>query len=200
MNKEKISTKKLALSGILVAISTILGTFSIPFLGAKISPVQHFINVLAAVTIGPVYGVGTAFVTSLLRNILGTGSLLAFPGSMIGAFLDGFIYSKFNKVEGALIGEIIGTGILGAIVAFPIASIILGKDVALFFYVVPFSLSSLFGGIIAYILIKIHSVRILLKKIRQAYKVLTYLSTLEYYKINLIFVPILEREKICKLI
>ncbi|ATD55829.1 energy coupling factor transporter S component ThiW [Clostridium chauvoei] len=165
MNKEKNLTKRLALSGIFIAIATVLGTFSIPFFGAKISPIQHFINVLASVTLGPLYGGGCAFITSLLRNILGTGSLLAFPGSMIGAFLAGFIYNKVNKVEGALIGEVIGTGILGAIVAFPIASMILGKEVALFFYVTPFSLSSIFGGLIAYILIKVPAIKkILLEK------------------------------------
>ena len=39
---------------------------------------------------------GMAFVTSLLRNLMGTGTLLAFPGSMCGAFLCGILY-KYGK-------------------------------------------------------------------------------------------------------
>ena len=95
-NKEK-TTQKIVLSGILIAIATVLGTFSIPVLGAKASPVQHFVNVIAGITLGPVYGASCAFISSLLRNILGTGSLLAFPGSMVGVFLASILYRKFKK-------------------------------------------------------------------------------------------------------
>ncbi|MGL4109182.1 energy coupling factor transporter S component ThiW [Clostridium sp. LP20] len=158
MNKKDISYK-LAISGILIAIATIFGTFSIPIFGAKMSPVQHFVNVVAAVVLGPIYAVGNAFVSSFLRNILGTGSLLAFPGSMIGALLAGLAYQKFKKIEIAVLGEIIGTGLLGALVAYPIAKLVLGKEVALFVYIVPFSISCIGGAIIAYILLKVPSIR-----------------------------------------
>ena len=141
-NKEK-TTQKVVLSGILIAIATVLGTFSIPVLGAKASPVQHFVNVIAGITLGPVYGVACAFVAALLRNILGTGSLLAFPGSMVGVFLASILYRKFKKIEVAVVGEVIGTGIIGALLAYPIAAILLGKEVALFVYIAPFSLSSI---------------------------------------------------------
>lgn len=146
---------KLALSGIFIAIATIFGTFAIPVFGAKMSPVQHFVNVVAGVTLGPGFAVGNAFVASFIRNILGTGSLLAFPGSMIGAFLAGLAYKKFKKVEFALVGEVIGTGILGALAAYPIATLLLGKEVALFIYIAPFSISCIGGSIIAYIFLKI---------------------------------------------
>ena len=141
-NKEK-TTQKIVLSGILIAIATVLGTFSIPVLGAKASPVQHFVNVIAGITLGPVYGVACAFVAALLRNILGTGSLLAFPGSMVGVFLAALLYKKFKKIELAVIGEVIGTGIIGALLAYPVATVLLGKEVALFVYVIPFSLLAL---------------------------------------------------------
>ena len=140
LSKNKSRTKKLVISGILIAISTILGTFSIPLLGAKVAPIQHLVNVIAAVILGPVYGVGCAFVSSLLRNILGTGSLLAFPGSMVGVFLSGLLYKKFKKIEVAVIGEVIGTGIIGALLAYPLAAFVLGREVAMFVYIVPFSL------------------------------------------------------------
>ena len=83
------TTKKIVLSGILIAIATVLGTFSIPILGAKASPIQHFVNVIAGVSLGPIYGVACAFISALIRNILATGSILAFPGSMVGVFFAG---------------------------------------------------------------------------------------------------------------
>ena len=158
------ATRKLVLSGILIAIATVLGTFSIPILGAKASPIQHLINVISGVTLGPVYGLLCAFVSSLLRNILGTGSILAFPGSMVGVLLAGLLYKKFKKVELAVIGEVVGTGIIGALLAYPLAAFVLGREVALFVYIVPFSLSSIIGSIIAYIILKIKVVREFLLK------------------------------------
>lgn len=159
LTKSKDTTRKLVISGILIALATILGTFSIPILGAKAAPIQHLINVIAAVTLGPVYGVSCAFVSSLLRNILGVGSILAFPGSMVGVFLAAILYKKFKKLEIAVVGEVIGTGIIGALLAYPLAAFVLGEEVALFVYIIPFSLSSIVGSVIAYIILKINAVR-----------------------------------------
>ncbi len=161
--KTKI-TKKLALSSMLIAVATILGTFSIPILGAKASPIQHLLNVIAAVTLGPSYALFTAFGASLLRNMLGTGSLLAFPGSMVGAFLAGILYKRFRKIEVAVVGEVIGTGIIGALLAYPLATLVLGKEVAIFAYLIPFSLSSLVGSLVVYLVLQIKTIRFLLKQ------------------------------------
>ncbi len=158
------TTKKIGLSGILIAIATVLGTFSIPILGAKASPIQHFVNVIAGVSLGPIYGVACAFISALIRNILATGSILAFPGSMVGVFFAGILYKKFKKIEFAVIGEVIGTGIIGAMLAYPLAAFVLGKEVALFVYIVPFSISAILGSIMAYILLKIKVIREFLVK------------------------------------
>ena len=72
------SVRKLTISGLLVAVAVVGSLFSIPVLGAKCSPVQHMVNVLGAVLLGPWYAVGMAFAASLIRNLLGLGSLLAF--------------------------------------------------------------------------------------------------------------------------
>lgn len=157
--QEKSKAQKIALSGVLIGISVIFGTFSIPIGVAKISPIQHFVNVVGAITLGPVYALLNAFVTSLIRNIMGTGSLLAFPGSMVGALLAGIFYKKFRKPITAVIGEVIGTGILGALLAYPIASILLGKEVALFVYIIPFAMSCSAGAAIAYFFLKIPIIR-----------------------------------------
>ena len=157
--EEKSKAQKIALSGVLIGISVIFGTFSIPIGVAKISPVQHFVNVVGAITLGPIYALLNAFVTSLIRNIMGTGSLLAFPGSMIGALIAGILYKKFRKPIIAVIGEVIGTGILGALLAYPIAAILLGKEGALFVYIIPFTMSCSAGAVIAYFFVKIPVIR-----------------------------------------
>lgn len=148
------NVKKLALSGIFVAIGVVCSPFNIPFGVAKVFPVQHLINVLGGVLLGPLYAVAMAFVTSLLRVMMGTGSLLAFPGSMCGALLCGLLY-KFTKKEGfAFAGEVFGTGVIGAVLAFPIATLFLSKKVALFTFVIPFGLSSLVGAILSLVFLR----------------------------------------------
>ena len=151
-----MQTRKLTLSALLIAIGTVTGNLIyIPVGIAKCFPIQHTINVLSAVILGPWYGVANAFIISLLRNFLGTGSPMAFPGSMVGAFLAGIVYKKFSKKIYAVLGEVFGTGILGALIAFPIAKFLLGKDIAAFFFVIPFLVSTVGGSIIGYILLKI---------------------------------------------
>ena len=92
--KQNNTTKKLALAGVLTALAIVGSFISVPVAGSKCAPVQHMVNILAAVTLGPAWGVGIAFCASLLRNLLGLGSLMAFPGSMVGALCCGLVYKK----------------------------------------------------------------------------------------------------------
>ncbi|MGE4548368.1 MAG: energy coupling factor transporter S component ThiW [Intestinibacillus sp.] len=147
------AVKRLVLAGILVAVSVVGGMFSIPVGAAKIMPVQHMVNVLGGVLLGPGYAVSMAFVTSLIRNLLGTGTLLAFPGSMIGALLCGLLYKGTHKLIMAYVGEVAGTGILGAIAAWPIAALLLGKDAAAFTFVIPFLMSTAVGAAVSVIVL-----------------------------------------------
>lgn len=152
----KVNIKKLALAGMLTALGVSLSTFSIPIGASKCFPIQHLLNVLAGVFLGPGYAVGFAFCTSLFRNLIGTGSLLAFPGSMVGAFCCGILYKYTRKISLALAGEVIGTGVLGSILCFPIAKLLLGNsEAAIFTYVLPFFISTLGGSLIAALLLGI---------------------------------------------
>lgn len=149
-------TKRLTMAAMFVAIGVILGNVVyIPVGVSKCFPIQHAINVMSAVILGPGYGVLIAFVISLLRNILGTGSLLAFPGSMIGALLAGLAYKYTKNKYITSIAEVFGTGVLGGLIAFPVAKYFMGKEVAIFFFVYPFILSSIGGSLIAIIILKV---------------------------------------------
>ena len=147
-----LSTKKLALAGMLCALAVVGSVFSFPIFGSKCAPVQHMVNILCAVLLGPWYGVAVAFVASLLRNLLGLGSLMAFPGSMCGALLCGILYHKTKNLLATLAGEVFGTGIIGGLLAWPVAVFLMGKaagDIAFYAYIVPFLVSTVGGSIIA---------------------------------------------------
>ena len=83
---------------------------------------------------------------------------------MVGVFLAGIVYKRFKKIELAVVGEVVGTGIIGALLAYPVAAVLLGREVALFVYIVPFSLSSIIGSVIAYIILKIKVIKEFLLK------------------------------------
>ena len=153
---EKISVKKLALAGMFCALCVVGSVFSFPMFGSKCAPVQHMVNVLCAVLLGPWWGVGVAFVASLLRNLLGLGSLMAFPGSMFGALLCGIVYWKTKNILATLVGEVFGTSVLGGLCAYPVAIFLMGKsagDIAFYAYIVPFLISTAVGSIIAGVLV-----------------------------------------------
>ena len=156
-------TRKLTLAGILVAAAVLGGVFSFPVLGSRCAPMQHLVNILAAVFLGPLWGVGVAFSASVLRNIAGLGSLMAFPGSMIGALLCGLAYHYTKRLELTCIAEALGTGILGALAAYPVAAFLMGLNPASYtVYIVPFLISTGAGSILAYLVL-----RFLLPRIRR---------------------------------
>jgi energy coupling factor transporter S component ThiW len=149
-------TKKLAIAGVLIAATVVLSPFSIPVGVARAFPIQHMINVIGAVLLGPIYAVIMAFASSAIRNMLGTGTLLAFPGSMVGALLAGLAAKYYReKLLFICAAELTGTGLIGALIAYPVAAFILGREVAVFTFVIPFSASSLAGAVIAFLFLTV---------------------------------------------
>lgn len=150
-----MQTRKLTSAALLVAIGTLSAhLIYIPAGVSKCFPVQHAINVMGAVLLGPDYAVAIGFLIASLRNMLGTGSLLAFPGSMIGALVAGLAYKKFATIPAAMTGEIFGTGIIGGFVAWIMATLLLGAKSAAWFFIPPFLVSTIGGSIIAGLLLK----------------------------------------------
>ena len=98
--------------------------------------------------------VAIGFIIACLRNMLGTGSLLAFPGSMIGAALAGLAYSRYKTLPAAMAGEIFGTGIIGGFVAWIMATLLLGSKAVAWFFIPPFLVSTIGGSVIACLLLK----------------------------------------------
>lgn len=152
----RTATKKLAIAGILCALAVVGSLFSFPVFGSKCAPVQHMVNILCAVFLGPWYGVGVAFGASLIRNLLGLGSLMAFPGSMCGALLCGLVFWRSRSLPAALMAEVLGTGLIGGLAAYPVAIAFMGTDaaaVAFYAYIIPFLISTVAGSILAGVLV-----------------------------------------------
>lgn len=67
--------------------------------------------------------------------------------------LAGLLYKYLKKLPFAYIGELFGTSVIGGMLSYPIAALILGNSkAALFTFVVPFFVSSAGGTIIAIII------------------------------------------------
>ena len=149
-------TKKLCVAGVFVAVAVVGSLFGVPVFGSKCAPIQHMVNILCAVMLGPFYGVGVAFCASVIRNLLGLGSLMAFPGSMLGALLCGLAFWKSRNIPLTLIAEVFGTGILGGLCAYPIALAFMGMqagEIAFYAYIIPFLISTVGGAVISAVLL-----------------------------------------------
>lgn len=148
----RINVKKLSVAGVFCAVAVVGSLLSVPVFGSKCAPVQHMVNIFCAVFLGPGYGLGVAFAASLLRNIFGLGSVLAFPGSIFGALLCGIVYRKTKNLPLTLVSEVFGTAILGGLCAYPIAILFLGQsagELAFYAYIVPFLISTAAGAILS---------------------------------------------------
>ena len=149
-------TRKVAYAVVLVAIGVALAPYtSFPIGIAKVNPTQHFINVIGAVVLGPWWAVMVAMVIGIIRNALGVGSLLAFPGGMIGALLAGYMFYWRRSIPLAAAGEITGTGLIAPVVsALWVAPVFMGKAIPLLALVPSFLASTIVGALLGVLALK----------------------------------------------
>jgi energy coupling factor transporter S component ThiW len=149
-------TRKAAYAVILVAIGVVLAPYtSFPIGIAKVNPTQHFVNVIGAVLLGPWWAAAIAAVIGIIRNAMGVGTLLAFPGGMIGAFLAGCFYRYTRNVYLGALGEVIGTGVIAPVVsALLVAPALMGKAIPLLALVPSFLASTVAGAVLGVLALK----------------------------------------------
>lgn len=148
-----MNLRKLTLMALFIAIGVVIS----PILRVQgFCPTQHFINVVCAVFLGPVYAFLCAVCIGIIRMTVMGIPPLALTGAIFGAFLSGVLYRRFNgSITAAVIGEVIGTGIIGSIVSFPVMKFIMGNDkVSLFFYTPSFITATLIGGSLAFVVLQ----------------------------------------------
>ena len=116
-------------------------------------PMAHLINIVCAVLLGPVEAFTCALIIGIIRMMFMGIPPLALTGAIFGATLSGVLYrlSK-GKLIAAVLGEIIGTGIIGAIVSYPVMALLMGRTgLTWLFYVPSLIMGTLIGGTIAFI-------------------------------------------------
>ena len=151
--KNSKSILKMVVLAMLIAIGVVIS----PILRVEgMCPMAHFINIVCSVFMGPWYSLLCAFIIGVIRMVIMGIPPLALTGAIFGAFLSGVFYKlSKGKLLCAVLGEIIGTGIIGAIVSYPVMTLIWGKDgLSLFFYVPSFICGTLIGGSMAYFFLR----------------------------------------------
>jgi len=115
------------------------------------------VNAIAGVLLGPWYAAVMATAAGVVRNMLGTGTIFAFPGGIPGALVVGFTHRYLLKRDYAALTEPIGTGLIGAalsaLIVGPIAMElgIIGKTMTFDAFVVAFLASSIPGSILGFV-------------------------------------------------
>lgn len=111
------------------------------------APMQHFINVIAACTLGPSGAFLVALLINVLRMLLMSINGLAITGSIFGATLAGIFWVRGKKPIWAAVGEWIGTGLIGSMLSFPLMKFVYGiGEIALFTYTPGFIAGTTIGG------------------------------------------------------
>ena len=151
--KNSKSLRKMMVLSMLVALGVVISPL-LRFEG--MCPMAHFINITCSVLLGPWYSLLCAVLIGIIRMATMAIPPLALTGAVFGAFLSGVFYrvSK-GKLLFAVLGEIIGTGIIGAVASYPVMTFIWGREgLSWLFYVPSFICGTLIGGSIAFVFLK----------------------------------------------
>lgn len=142
---------------IVLSMLVALGVVISPILRFEgMCPMAHLINIVCSVLLGPWYSLLCATLIGIIRMAIMGIPPIALTGAIFGAFLSGVCYriSK-GKILFAVIGEVIGTGIIGAVLSYPVMTVLWGKEgLSWLFYVPTFICGTLIGGSIAYVFLK----------------------------------------------
>lgn len=152
-----LAKKSNLLKMIVLAMLVATGVVISPILRIEgMCPMAHLINIVCSVLLGPWYSLLCAALIGIIRMTLMSIPPLALTGAVFGAFLSGLLYrlSK-GKLIFAVLGEVTGTGIIGAIASYPVMTYIMGRSgLTWFFYVPSFICGTLIGGAVAFIFLK----------------------------------------------
>ncbi len=164
MRNSKSLLKMITLS-MLIALGVVIS----PILRVEgMCPMAHFINIVCSVFLGPWYSLLCATLIGIIRMLIMGIPPIALTGAVFGAFLSGVFYrlSK-GRILFAVLGEVIGTGIIGALMSYPVMTFLWGKEgLSWLFYVPSFICGTLIGGSIAYVFLRKFAANGMLAKIQ----------------------------------
>lgn len=140
--KRKTNTRRLVLTAILACLAFVLNT-CVYF--PAMAPFQHFVDVIAAVLLGPWYACAAAFLCGVMRMMTGR-TIQAVTGAVFGPIIGGLLYKKTKNIWLVMVGEIVGTGFFGAMASYPLMKLFYGLDAQSPFYYIPFYTPSAIVG------------------------------------------------------
>lgn len=152
----KTNSKKLALAGVLCAVAVVGSMLQFPVFGSQCAPVQHMVNVICAVFLGPGLRRGRGLPGQPAAQHLRLRQPPGLPRQYVRRLLCGLVYWKTRNLPATLAGEVFGTGIIGGLLSYPVAVAFMGVvagSIAFYAYVVPFLVSTVGGSILAGILV-----------------------------------------------
>jgi len=157
---------KMTFLAMMIAIGVVIS----PILRVEgMCPMAHLINIVCSVMMGPWYSLVCATLIGIIRMMFMGIPPLALTGAVFGAFLSGMLYRvSGGRMIFAVVGEVIGTGIIGAIVSYPVMACLMGRGgLSLMFYVPSFICGTLIGGSVAFIFLKYLNKAKMLVKMQQ---------------------------------
>ena len=140
----KNNLKKMILASMMAGIAFVLNTF-VYF--PAMAPFQHCVNVISTAFLGPWYGCLAAFICGVLRMMSGR-TIQAIIGAIFGPIIGGLLYKKTKNIYLLAIGEIFGTGIVGALAVYPFMRLFYNLEAVEWYYYVPFYTPSAVVGAI----------------------------------------------------
>ncbi|MGQ9515447.1 MAG: energy coupling factor transporter S component ThiW [Thermoproteota archaeon] len=173
MKKKDIYVKKLVMISIFSALGVAIAPFAwFEFLGTKANPTQHMINAILGVLLGPSWAALAAIIIGIIRNLLGIGTIYAFPGGIPGGIIVGIFYwllrhfkiSEKVRLVSALT-EPIGTVLIGATLSLYLFAPLIGTRnlldlmmregplLAFIIFGAGWTLSSISGSVLGFIIL-----------------------------------------------
>ena len=152
-----MNNSKAILKMVVLAMMVALGVVISPILRFEgMCPMAHLINIVCSVLMGPWYSLLCATLIGIIRMATMGIPPIALTGAIFGAWLSGVFYRMSKgKILFAVIGEVIGTGIIGAIMSYPVMTLLCGKEgLSWLFYVPSFTCGTLIGGSIAFVFLR----------------------------------------------
>ncbi|MGO2083442.1 energy coupling factor transporter S component ThiW [Vagococcus sp.] len=152
MVRERQKTQKLIILALMIALDVVLSPL---FRIEGMAPMSSVLNIIGATLMGPVYVTIMALVCGLIRMLLLGIPPLALTGALFGALFAGVGYRWSKQIGGAVIGEIIGTGVIGSLLSYPVMVWFTGSTQKMYWliYTPRFIGAAFIGGFIAYLII-----------------------------------------------
>jgi energy coupling factor transporter S component ThiW len=127
MNTSIIHVKKLALVIVFSALGIAMSPFTVfVVFGTKANPTQHMVNAILGVLVGPFWAAIAAIFIGTIRNMLGIGTIFAFPGGIPGGIVVGITYWILKHLKRS------GKTRLISALSEPIGTLLIGVPLALF--------------------------------------------------------------------